>query len=180
MSSPSAVAGVARVPGLAAARLALRGLTRAARQRSRWAFLRDGRWWLLGFAGLIGDAALRLMAPALLLGSALHGGAQWFWCVLGQPVLEEITFRGILQGELLRTGLGARRFGPLSVANLLCSVGFAALHFLHHPPLWAMSVFAPSLALGWLRERHGGVTAPTAMHALFNLTFFAAASFGGG
>ena len=144
------------------------------------AFLGDTLWWLIGLMGLLGDVGLRIALPQLLASSQLHGPGQWLWCVLWLPVLEEVTFRGILQGELLRTGWGQLRVFGLTAANVACSVLFVALHFLHHRPLWALSVLAPSLVLGWLRERHSGIASPIAMHALFNLTFFAAASLGAG
>lgn len=153
---------------------ALRGM--GSRAAPAAAFLTDGLWWAIGLLGLLADVALRLAVPQLLATSALHGAAQWLSCVLWQPVLEEVTFRGILQGELLRTGWGRTRALGLSAANVVCSVAFVALHFLHHPPLWALSVLAPSLVLGWLRERHASLASPMAMHSLFNLTFFIAAS----
>ena len=91
-------------------------------------------------------------------------------------MLEEPAFRGFLQAELRRTRWGRGRFGAVSGANLAASLAFMALHFAHHPPLWAASVFLPSLVFGWLRERHGSVAAPIGMHVLYNLEFFSIAS----
>lgn len=142
------------------------------------AFVTDPIWWLIALAGLLGDAALRLAAPGLLASSAVHSAAQWLWCVLWAPALEEVTFRGILQGEFLQTRWGRSRVLGITGANVGCSILFVALHFLHHPADWALSVFAPSLVLGWLRERHSGAASPIAMHIVFNLTFFMAASIG--
>ncbi len=139
-------------------------------------FLGDPVWWAFGWVGLLADIALGLMFPAALSGSVLHGAAQWLSCVLWQPVLEEVVFRWMLQGELLRTGWGSKRIGQISAANLLCSLGFTAMHFAHHPPLWAASVFVPSLIFGWLRERYDGVGAPIGMHVLYNLEFFTVAA----
>lgn len=142
----------------------------------RVAFLGDPLWWAIGLAGLLADVGLQLAIPGALAGSVLIGAGQWLSCVLVQPVAEEIVFRGILQGELLRTRWGAKRIWRISAANALCSTVFAAMHFVHHPPLWALSVFVPSLIFGWLRERHGGLGAAIGMHVLYNLEFFSAAS----
>lgn len=140
------------------------------------AFLGDALWWGAGLLGLLTDVTLRLLAPGALAGSVLLGAGQWLSCVLLQPVLEEVVFRGILQAELLRTRWGGGRMGHVTVANAVCSVAFTGLHFIHHPPLWAASVLVPSLIFGGLRERHGTVAAPMAMHVLYNLEFFSAAS----
>lgn len=147
-----------------------------ARPAARRGFLGDPLWWAFGFAGLAVDIALRLIIPTALTGSVLHGIGQWISCVLWQPLLEEVAFRGILQGELLRTLWGARRILHITAANAVASLAFTAMHFAHHPPLWAASVLVPSLIFGWLRERHGSVGASIGMHVLYNLEFFSAAS----
>lgn len=149
----------------------LRGLT-----RPMMSFLADPLWWLAAAAGLAVSAAMMLVLPRALAESALRGLGVWLSCVLWQPILEEVIFRGVLQGELLRTRWGARRWLGLSAANLAASVAFMGIHFVHHPPLWAASVIAPSLLLGWQRERHRGLGAPIGLHVLFNLAFFAAAA----
>lgn len=151
-------------------------LPRSALARASFGFLSDRLWWLAGASGLALCMGLLAVLPGPMARSALHGAGAWLSCVLWQPILEEVIFRGIVQGELLRTRWGSRcRFG-LSTANVVCSVAFTALHFLHHPPLWAAGVFVPSLLFGWLRERHHGVGAPLGLHMLFNLEFFAAAA----
>lgn len=139
-------------------------------------FLRDRAWWALAAAGLAVAAGLALLVPGALWASRLVGPGQWFWAVVTQPVLEELTFRGLLQGELANRRWGRRARCGVSLANFGASLAFTALHFHYHPPLWAASVMAPSLALGWLRERNGTTWSPMLMHALFNLAFFACAA----
>ena len=146
------------------------------RARAGCAFLGEPLWWLAASAGLFVTAMFVLLLPQGLAGSALRGTGAWLSCVLWQPVLEEVTFRGIVQGELLRSRWGARGVWGLSVANLLSSLAFTAIHFVHHPPLWAASVFVPSLLFGFLRERYRGLGAPIGLHVVFNLQFFAAAT----
>jgi membrane protease YdiL (CAAX protease family) len=87
--------------------------------------------------------------------------------VLFYPVIEEIIFRGLVQ-ELVHDYLSKAALGPLTVANLLTSVLFTALHFIYHPPLWALLVFFPSLVFGFFKERSGGLKAPILLHAFYN------------
>lgn len=94
----------------------------------------------------------------------------YLWPVLLLPILEEWVFRGALQ-----PALGARwpqRYGPLSLANLLASLAFTALHFFQHAPLWAASVFLPSLLFGYFRERHGNLASPILLHVWYNAGYF--------
>lgn len=93
------------------------------------------------------------------------------------PVLEEIVFRGGLQGRLRECSWGLNRIGPLSFANVLTSVAFTLLHFLAHPPLAAALVFAPSLIFGYFRDRTNGdrmhgLGAPIALHCWYNAGYF--------
>ena len=83
-------------------------------------------------------------------------------------VLEEIVFRGGLQSLLRRwRPLAATR--PISGANLLTSVAFAAFHLWHHPALAALGVLPVSLLLGWVYERSGErLLPPVLLHLYFN------------
>ena len=100
----------------------------------------------------------------------------WFSFVLWQPLLEELVFRGMLQGQLSRILRGSR-VGPVSAANLLATAAFAAMHLIAQPPAWALAVVAPSLIFGHLRERFDSVWPALAMHALYNAGFGVAALF---
>ena len=86
------------------------------------------------------------------------------------PVLEEIVFRGLLQ-EFVRERISDKSFGPLSIANLLTSLCFTALHFIYHPPLWAALVLFPSLVFGFFKDRTGQLTAPIVLHVFYNAGF---------
>ena len=87
------------------------------------------------------------------------------------PVVEELVFRGGVQGELARWVPRTRR-GPVSAANLATSSLFSGLHLLSHPPLWAAAVFLPSLVFGAFRDRRGGVGAPILLHGWYNAGYF--------
>ena len=86
--------------------------------------------------------------------------------VLVLPVLEEIVFRGFLQGWIARATRRAWR--GISLANLLTSVCFAAAHLLTQAMLWAALVFFPSMIFGYFRERHEGLGTPILLHAFYN------------
>jgi uncharacterized protein len=115
-------------------------------------------FWL-GLAGL-GMAGPRQEWTALLL------------LVLLQPVLEELLFRGLVQGRLLTLPWGRRRFAGFTLANLATSVVFAALHFAGHPPLWAAGVLLPALLFGYFRDRHDSVYPAIALHVFYNAGYF--------
>ena len=81
-----------------------------------------------------------------------------FW----QPTVEELLFRGCLQGWLFTHGWGRHSFVGISIANLLTSVAFAGAHIATHPLPWALSTVFPSLLFGVLRDRSGSVFPPLA------------------
>jgi uncharacterized protein len=89
-----------------------------------------------------------------------------------QPVLEEVLFRGLIQGLCLQSAWGAQRTAGLSYANLLTSSLFALAHLAAHPVGWAMAVIAPSLLFGWWRERSRSVVPPILLHSFYNVGYF--------
>lgn len=92
--------------------------------------------------------------------------------VVAAPVLEEIVFRGGLQEWLIgRTSDRSASGLQVSVANLVASAVFAAMHLLHHPPLWAGAMFVPSLIFGVLYERQRRLWPPMLVHALYNAAY---------
>jgi membrane protease YdiL (CAAX protease family) len=105
------------------------------------------------------------------LGWPLRAPLAFLYPALLYPVVEELVFRGFIQGQLHQR-LRPWRLGPLSHANLLTSVLFTALHFINHPPLWAAAVLFPSLVFGLFRDRTGGVTAPIVLHVFYNSGYF--------
>jgi len=139
------------------------------------------RWPVTGSAG--GGFVLALVAGtavAVLLGSLTGEDPGPVWptlvsLILWQPLIEELLFRGVLQGELrrfprLRTGW----FG-VSPANCLAALAFATVHLINHPPLWAAATVVPGLVFGWSRDRSGSVLPAMLLHAAFNAGFFLAA-----
>lgn len=131
---------------------------------------RDPLFWL---ALLAGPGACLLLAALPGVGWAPGVPPAWWpflLSVLVYPVVEEWLFRGELQPLIARWRAG--RWGPLTLANGLTSILFAALHLFFHPPLWAVAVFLPSLIFGWFRERSDGLVAPIALHGGYNAAYF--------
>jgi membrane protease YdiL (CAAX protease family) len=92
--------------------------------------------------------------------------------LLWQPVAEELLFRGMLQGALLREPRFAVSVAGISLANLVVSAGFVLMHLMHHPWPWALGVFVPSLIFGYYRDTSGSTLPPILLHVVFNAAFF--------
>ncbi|VAX00272.1 hypothetical protein MNBD_GAMMA21-2486 [hydrothermal vent metagenome] len=86
------------------------------------------------------------------------------------PVLEEVVFRGLILGWLT-SWTKQRRYGVLSLANLLTSGLFVLAHLVYQPWLWALLVFFPSLIFGYMKERHHSLWPPIFLHGFYNLGF---------
>jgi len=94
------------------------------------------------------------------------------WTTLAAlAVIEEIVFRGLLQDLFGRIFPGSFPVG-LTPANLSTSLVFSLVHLLNHPPLWAISVFLPSLVFGWAKDRYGSLLPCIMLHFTYNLLFF--------
>lgn len=89
-----------------------------------------------------------------------------------QPIVEELLFRGCLQGVLVRRVWARRTVMGISAANLMTSMLFSSAHILTHPLLWALLTLFPSLLFGALRDRSGSVVPPIALHIFYNTGYF--------
>lgn len=134
-------------------------------------FLQDKWFWLALAAGpCVWVALWWFFSVPITIGGAMT------WTVLLSliviyPVLEEIVFRGALQGWLLGLQPFKQRLTGISLANLLTSVLFTGLHFFNHSPLWAALVFVPSLVFGWARDRFDSIAPAIALHVFYNAGF---------
>jgi membrane protease YdiL (CAAX protease family) len=139
------------------------------------AFARDPLLLAALAAAPLGLMALSLLYPGWAQGIRLD----WplvLAAVLWQPCIEELLFRGIIQGSLGGTDWGRRQLAGFSHANLATSILFALTHLVHQPPGWAAAVLGPSLVFGYFRERHGHIYACVVLHAAYNGTFLGAAA----
>lgn len=92
--------------------------------------------------------------------------------VVWQPMVEELFFRGCLQGFLSIREWGQRSLVGISIANLLTSLVFTGAHISTHSLLWASLTLFPSLLFGVLRDRSGSVFPPIALHIIYNAGYF--------
>ncbi len=139
------------------------------------AFYRDGQFLAALAAGLLFWLFLfRTTVDVHSIGGTL--GTALSLCLM-QPLIEELIFRGVVQGELLRHIWGSKKWLGISAANAATSSAFMALHFLSHPPLWALSVIVPSLLFGHFRERHNSLYPPLALHIYYNTGYFLTTGF---
>lgn len=133
------------------------------------------RWWRdswlppVWFAG-----ALIAIGYGMLQGGEMLPLATLALLILVYPVLEEVVFRGVIQPTLLEVSQG-RSVGPLTLANILTSGLFAAMHLINHPPLHAALVFLPSLLFGLFRDRSGSILPGMILHVSWNAAVFLAA-----
>lgn len=132
-------------------------------------FYRDRQFVLALLAGMVVWLVFQGWLPVIPLKENI---LLFLSLVLLQPVLEELLFRGVVQGQFrLRTWGGEKRWG-MTQANLLTSVLFVLAHAFYHPPLWAIAVFVPSLVFGYFRDRYGNITPSLVLHVYYNMGFF--------
>ncbi len=142
---------------------------------SNHAWLHDAHFWSIAGLGLLGLVLLRFGLPELLNSRySEYGFVLVVSIVLWQPLVEELLFRGVVQGLLLQTRHGAKHYLGITLANVICSLIFVVVHTVHQPLLWALAVFLPSLLFGYMRDRHGNIYPALALHILFNAGFLAA------
>ena len=103
----------------------------------------------------------------LTLGPAACSSWGFVTLLVLSPLLEEFLFRAGLQAWLLRRW--PQRMGPLSLANGLVAVLFAALHLWRHPTPAALLTTLPALLIGWAWERGAQrLWLAVLLHAWFN------------
>ncbi len=110
---------------------------------------------------------------------AVHGAEFWrqpqaiLLFLLCYPILEEWLFRGKIQRIFAQLEWGRLCWAGISVANLITSMLFAALHLYNHSLLWAGLVFFPSLLFGLFRDRYGRIGPSILLHSFYNTGFYA-------
>ena len=140
--------------------MALLGLNRPTRS------LADGQFLLALVVGCLIGVLLTVLA----------GGSGWqdadllsiLSLVLWAPIIEELAFRGVVQGWLSTTKVGQRRFAGLSCSNLIAALLFTAWHMVYRTDLIAWLVFFPALVFGYFRDRHGSLVPCVILHAAYN------------
>ena len=93
--------------------------------------------------------------------------------VVWHPILEELLFRGIIQGSLIKKPFAQKQLIGLTAANWITSLLFVVAHFWYQPVAWALTVIFPSLIYGFFRDRYSSIYPCIALHAVYNGGFTA-------
>lgn len=88
--------------------------------------------------------------------------------VLWQPLLEELLFRGIVQGQFRKFDWGQHQFFKITIANGLTSLLFVGVHMINSLPSWSLSIFIPSLLFGYFRDTFNSIYPAFALHSTYN------------
>ncbi|SNC62044.1 hypothetical protein SAMN04487881_0581 [Marinobacter sp. es.048] len=125
-----------------------------------------------------GQFVLALVVGCLIgvMLTVLAGGSGWqdadllsiLSLVLWAPIIEELAFRGVVQGWLSGTSIGKRGFAGLSWANFIAAFLFTGWHLVYRTDLIAWLVFLPALVFGYFRDRHDSLLPCVILHAAYN------------
>ena len=97
---------------------------------------------------------------------------QLFSLILWQPFIEEVLFRGIIQGQIRKKDWGKNAWFGISGANAITSILFVAVHMINSSPLFALTVLAPSLVFGYFRDYCNSVYPAIIIHCTYNAMVF--------
>ena len=132
--------------------------------------LRDAQF----HCALAASPSVLLLMNALLPSWSNGIQANWtviFLMVIWQPLIEEILFRGIIQGSLHKLRWARVRLLGFSMANYFTTGLFVCAHLAQHSVGWALAVTGPSLLFGHFRERHRQIYSAILLHAFYNACY---------
>lgn len=142
------------------------GLKRAGVRRSEKIY--SDKLFLL--AVLMGAVVLTLVHPQMPLFSTSIK-LNWvflFSLIIWQPFIEELLFRGVIQGQLSKYRWGKRAVFHITAANFLTSAAFIVVHLVNSALLWSFAIFIPSLIYGYFRDRFSSVYPSMILHGIYN------------
>jgi membrane protease YdiL (CAAX protease family) len=79
-----------------------------------------------------------------------------------------LAFRGVIQEYIHSKTKQYDSFVYISLANIITSILFVAIHFVHHSPIWAMLVFIPSLIFGYFKDQYDRIGPSIFLHMFYN------------
>jgi len=104
-------------------------------------------------------------------GWPLNAPRQFLLLAVIYPILEEIVFRGALQGWLRKGDRTLHDWRGLTLANVITSVAFSVFHLFQNSVGMSIAVFAPSVIFGFFRDRYDHLHTPIALHIFYNAGF---------
>ena len=130
-------------------------------------FYRDFRFTVAILAGIVVLFLVHEWVPVFSSTPVLHLKLL-ISVLIWQPLIEELLFRGIIQGQLSRQGWGQHALFNITIANVVTSVLFVALHMFNNSPVWSLTIFIPSLVYGYFRDRFNSVYPSMLLHSSYN------------
>ncbi len=127
----------------------------------------DKQFW----AAIVAAVVVWILTYFLVDNLIISRNPNLLYAIIIYPILEELAFRGFIQ-DTIRQKIRQNLVARLSYANILTSILFVLAHLLYQAPLWALSVFIPSLVFGYFKDRTGGVMASIVLHIFYNAGFF--------
>ncbi len=104
-------------------------------------------------------------------GWPLHAPLNYLSLAVIYPVLEEIVFRGALQGWLRKQEWTLHDWRGFTLANVITSTAFAISHLFRNTVGMSIAVFAPGMVFGFFRDRYNHLHTPIALHIFYNAGF---------
>ena len=96
----------------------------------------------------------------------------FFFLIIFYPIVEELAFRGVIQDYIYKKINFRSTFFSLTSANIITSILFVLMHFIHHHPIWALLTFIPSLLFGYFKDQYGQIIPSILLHMFYNLSYF--------
>jgi len=96
---------------------------------------------------------------------------QLFSIIFLYPILEEFSFRGMLQGYLLEYRIFNKKILGFSLSNYLTSLLFSCFHLFSKELFFAFLIFFPSLIFGYFRDKYKSVLPSILLHCFYNAGF---------
>ena len=131
-------------------------------------YLKDPHWYCAIFIAFVFWLAFHYLVQPASPRNLFETPEILLISILLYPILEEIVFRGLIQRQLILRSRWRARFWGVSGANVLTSLLFAGLHFVHQSPAMAALVIFPSLVFGYFRDRHHNVFPSIWLHIFYN------------
>lgn len=121
----------------------------------------DKHFWAAIFAAFV------FWFVAFALGLKAEVEWHWIYFVLLLPIVEELAFRGFIQGWITNQFDRLWLFA-ISYSNLMTSLLFTFVHIWHYGNLMAALVIIPSLIFGFFKDKTGSVLPSMMLHSFYN------------
>ena len=133
--------------------------------------IKDKMMWAAVFAAPVTLSLLFWWQPELR-SVTVQWPKEAIMLILLLPLIEELAFRGYLQGRLAASAVQRFCIYGISGQNLITTAVFSSFHLLSHSILWSLAVIIPSLIFGFFRDKYQSVIPAVMLHAYYNGMYF--------